>query len=121
GSPCTDTCAARTRPRGPHAASFVPQLAQHARIVGPGFAHLDPGAEVHLAAEELLHVLARRARHALQACAAGADDDRFLAVALDEYRGLDPPQPALLLEAFDHHLATIRQLLAHFLEQLLAQ
>ena len=47
--------------------------------------------------------------------------DRLLAVALDQDGGLDAPQPAFLLEALDHHLAAVRQLLAQLLEQLLAQ
>src|SRR5687767_11034073 len=103
------------------AGSLVPQLPKDAGVVGPGLADLDPGAKVDLSSEELLHVLARRARHALQALSAGADDDRLLAVALDEDGGLDAPQPPFFLEAVDHHVAAIRQLLAHRLEQLLAQ
>ena len=86
-----------------------------AGVVGPRLAHLDPGAQVHLAAEELFHVLARRARHALEALAARAEHDRLLARARP---GWSPrcAAAALLLEAVDHHLAAVRQLLAHLLE-----
>src|SRR5688572_13572955 len=120
-SPCTRRCAARTPARGRSAFSLVPQLAQDPGVIGPGFAYFHPGAQIHLAAEKLLHVLARRARHALQALTAGAEHDRLLAVALDEDRRLDSAQAALFLEAVDHHLAAVGHVLAHRLEQLLAQ
>src|SRR5688572_6507767 len=116
-----DRCAARRLPGAPPAVSFVAQLAQDARVVGPGLAYFDPGAQVHLAAEQLFHVLARRGRHALQALAAGAEHDRLLAVAFHQDGGLDAPKLALLLEAVDDDFAAVRQLGPHLLEQLLAQ
>src|SRR5258708_28629743 len=101
--------------------SLVTQLPQYPCVIGPGPAHLDPGAKIDLAAEHALHVLARRRAHPLQSRAPGAHHHRLLALALDQDRRFYAPQPALLLEAFDHHVAPIRQLLPHLHEQLLAQ
>src|SRR5512138_662578 len=100
---------------------LIAQLSQDASVVRPRAAHFHPDAEVDLAVEETLQVLAGGGGHLLQALAALAEDDRLLAVPLDEDSGLDPPQLALLLEAVDGNLAAIGQLLAERLEQLFAQ
>src|SRR6185503_9183196 len=127
-SPCTGRRAARRRVRARRGvSSAVAELAQQALVAGPVALHLHPDAEIDLAAEEALHVLARRRGDALEQFAPGADHDRLLALALDPDRGLDAPQalaPALrrlVLEAFQRHVAAIGQLLAQQQEQLLAQ
>src|SRR5258706_7126033 len=114
-------CAARTPARGRRVFSLVPQLSQDACIVRPCAAHLDPYAQVHLALEQALEVLARGGRHRFQPLAALAEDDGLLAVALDEDRGFDAAQAAFFLEAVDRHFAAVGQLLGEGLEELLAQ
>src|SRR2546427_2375323 len=89
-------------------------------VVGPATAHLDPYFQVDLATEKLFHVEASCGRNALQLPAARSDDDRLVSFLFYHDRGVDAPQPPLLLELLDLHGAAIGELLAKQAKQLFA-
>src|SRR5712692_9900923 len=89
-------------------------------VVGPAAAHLDPHFQIDLAAEKLFHVETGRGRDAFQLPTARSDDDRLVSLLFYHDRGVDAPQPPLLLELLDLHGAAVGELLAEQAEQLFA-
>src|SRR5713101_3025744 len=87
-------------------------------VVGPAAAHLDPHFQIDLAAKELFHVESGRGRDALQLPAARSDDDRLVSFLFYHDRGVNAPQPPLLLELLDLDGAAVGELLAEQAKQL---
>src|SRR5690606_18979374 len=80
---------------------FVAERLERGFVVGPAFAHADPGFQEDLGPEQALHLQARLGPDFLQAGAGLADHDRLLAFALDPDHRADAQQVAVFDEALD--------------------
>jgi hypothetical protein len=100
----------------------VTEPAQQLVVVGPALPHLDPGLQVHAAAEHLVERKPRGLADRLEAGAACADHDLALADALHPDDGIDLGAPVRRrLETLDLDCDAVRQLVRQRQHQLLAQ
>src|SRR6185312_5969567 len=101
--------------------SLVAESIQRRFVIRPAFAHLHPQTQESAAADQGFDAAARGTADLLQAFAAGADHDLFLAFALHPDHRRDFGQAVFaILERFDFDRRRVGQFLAELAHQLFA-
>src|SRR6266496_2687716 len=87
--------------------STIAHAPQRRFVVRPAAADLDPDLQKDLAAEKRLHVETRGGGNLFRLAPARSDDDRLVSLLSDYDSGVNPPEPALLLEFLDLHAGAV--------------
>src|ERR1700719_2588440 len=93
------------------ASSSIPELVEHALVVGPAALDANPHFEKDPASEQALHVASRGTGHRFHAHAALADQHCAMARLVDVDGGVDTAKIARLLEGVDADAGRVRDFL----------
>src|SRR6266566_8574999 len=97
----------------------IPELVEHALVVGPAAFDAHPDFEKNPAAEQALHIAARGSGHRFHAQAALADQHCTVARLVDVDGGVNTAKVARMLERVDADAGRVRDFLAEHPEDFL--